>query len=130
MKVSLLYRITAAAVFVQIALGGLLTFDFIDSGVHRAFGAIVFILAIVALVVVARLKPRPKQLMGLTVGVVALMVVQVLLGFSTLDSGDQSVAWVHLVVAMAIYGRAVAGTFMAVDIDVTARAAQTPSIGG
>ncbi len=116
--------------FVQIALGGLLTFDFVDAGVHMAFGAIVFILAIVALVFVVRLKPRPKQLTGLTVGVVALMVVQVILGFSTLDSGDQSVAWVHLVVAMAIYGMSVAGTFMAVGIDELAQAVQPAPIAG
>ncbi|MDG6901835.1 MAG: hypothetical protein JRM80_07730 [Nitrososphaerota archaeon] len=117
MKTSIIFRITGIALFIQLALGGLLTFGFVDPLAHIVWGAVVGILALVTLAFVIRLKPRPRPLTGLSVGLVLLLVLQVVLGFYTLDTGDQAVAWVHFINSLAIYGMGVAGTFMALGID-------------
>lgn len=129
MKVSLLFRVTGIAVFLQLALGGLLTFGFIDPLVHIVMGAIVFVLVIVTLAIVFGLRPRPRQLFGLSGGMLILMVLQAVLGFSTLGSGNQIVAWVHLVIAMAIYGMAISGTFMAVRVEGMAGLPPSVAVG-
>jgi heme A synthase len=58
-------------------------------------------------------KPSFRPVQGLSVVLVVLIFIQILLGFATLGSGSPALAWVHFLVAMAIYGAAIAGTFMA-----------------
>jgi len=118
-KLSLLFRLVGAAVFVQVALGGLVTFNFIDAGVHIVWGIVLFVLALIAVAAVAMAKPRPRQLMGLAGAQAGLIVVQALLGFITLGSGSQVVAWFHFLVAMGIFGMALSGTFMAMRVERT-----------
>ena len=110
---SLLFRITGVVVFIQILLGGLLTFNFIDPAFHVVTGVIVFVVALASMIVVLMSKPAFPPLKGLSIGLVALIVVQLILGVETLRTGSNAFAWVHFAVAMGIYGMTVAGTFMA-----------------
>jgi heme A synthase len=57
---------------------------------------------------------------------VVLILLQIALGFVTLNSGNQALARVHFTVAMGIYGMAVAGTFMALRWDQITRARTAP----
>jgi heme A synthase len=127
MKIQLWFRVTSLLVFLQIALGGLLTFSFITALPHIITGFAVLAFAIVALVMAQRLKPAFRPLQGLSVGLVLLIVVQIVLGFTTLSTGNQVVAWVHLLVAMGIYGMVIAGTFMSMRLDYRSR--EPPSTG-
>jgi heme A synthase len=108
-----LFRITSAVIFVQLLLGGLLTFNFIDPTVHIIVGLIVFAAAIATMVAASRTKGTLPQLRGMSIGLVALIVVQIILGLETLRTGSQILAWVHFAVAMGIYGMAAAGSAMA-----------------
>jgi heme A synthase len=76
-----------------------------------------------------RLKPPFRPLQGLSVGLVLLIVVQIILGFTTLSTGNQVVAWVHLLVAIGIYGMVIAGTFMSMRLDYRLRE-QPPASAG
>src|SRR5256712_12809795 len=129
MKVHLWFRITSIVVFLQIALGGLLTFRFITSLPHIITGFAVLAFAIVTLVVAQTLKPPFRPLQGLSVGLVLLIIVQIILGFTTLSTGNLVIAWVHLLVAMGIYGMVIAGTFMSMRLDYRAREQSVPSVG-
>ena len=129
MKIQLWLRVTSILVFLQIALGGLLTFSFISALPHIITGFVVLGFAIVTFVIAQRLKPPFRPLQGLSVGLVLLIVVQIILGFTTLSTGNQVIAWVHLLVAMAIYGMAIAGTFMSMRLDYRSREQPVPSPG-
>ena len=94
MKIQLWLRVTSLVVFLQIALGGLLTFSFITALPHIITGFAVLAFAIVTLVMAQTLKPPFRPLQGLSVGLVLLVVVQIILGFTTLSSGNQVIAWV------------------------------------
>ncbi len=128
MKIQLWFRITSLLVFLQIALGGLLTFSFIDALPHIITGFVVLVFAIATLVMAQRLKPPFRPLQGLSIGLVLLVVVQIILGFTTLSTGNQVIAWVHLLVAMAIYGMAIAGTFMSMRLDYQFRQQSPASV--
>src|ERR1700758_4636678 len=82
MKIQLWFRVTSLLVFLQIALGGLLTFSFIMALPHIITGFVVLAFAIVALVMAQRLKPPFRPLQGLSIGLVLLIVVQIVLGFT------------------------------------------------
>lgn len=114
---SLLFQITTIVVFLQLLIGGLLTFDFIDVGVHILTGLLVFFLAIATMIVSLVSKPSSKSLRIISIIMVALIIVQIILGFDTVRTGSQVIAWVHFVNAMAIYGVAISGTFVAVRLD-------------
>src|SRR5713226_5726197 len=129
MKIQLWFRVTSLLVFLQIALGGLLTFSFIIALPHIITGFIVLAFAIVALVMAQRLKPPFRPLQGLSVGLVLLIVVQIVLGFTTLSTGNQVIAWVHLLVAMAIYGMVIAGTLMSMRLDYRSKEQSVATVG-
>ncbi len=113
----------------QLALGGLLTFGFIEPLPHIVNGFVVLGFSIATLAIAQRLNPPFRQLQGLSTGMVILIVVQILLGFYTLASGSQVVAWVHFLVAMGIYGMSIAGTFMSMRMDYQSRRQPTPTAG-
>ncbi len=101
-------RVTGAALGVQVALGGLVTFGFLDASVHIIWGIVVGVLAIASLVYVARMSPRPKRLFGLAMGVGVDILVQALIGFAALATTSNptlsdSIAWLHLLNAFAIF---------------------------
>lgn len=121
-----LFRLTAIMVFLQLLLGGLLTFNFISPELHIINGFIVFGLAIAALVVSLVSKPSFRPAQRLAAAMVVLILVQIALGFVTLNSGSQALAWVHFTVATGIYGMAIAGTFMAFRWDQITRGRTTP----
>lgn|SRR5487761_977439 len=117
-----LFRITSLVIFLQLLLGGLLTFGFITPTAHIITGFIVFILAIATMIIVLRTKPVFMPLRGISIGMVAIIILQIILGFETLRSGSQILAWVHFAVAMGIYGMAVAGSIMAFSWNNVTRA--------
>src|SRR5690348_3462468 len=130
MKIQQWFRVTSLVVFLQIALGGLLTFGFLDNAVpHIITGFAVLAFAIVALAMAQRLKPPFRPLQGLSVGLVLLIAVQIVLGFTTLSTGNQVVAWVHLLVAMGIYGMVIAGTFMSMRLDYRSKEQSVATVG-
>jgi len=107
-RVAVLFRLTAFAILAQIALGGLLTFDFINPLPHVAAGVVVFGLSIVTAFVALRSKPD-KQLKQVSVTLIVALVVQITLGFMTLAIGSHVVAWIHLVLGVLIYAMALSG---------------------
>ena len=113
LNLGLMFRVMGIVLFVQLALGGLVTFGYLDWTVHVFWGVILGILAIVTLVYVLRMPSRPKQLVGLTVGIGVDILVQAMLGFAAQDMGNEMVSWVHFLNALAIYGMTLFGTFMA-----------------
>ena len=115
--VPLLFRITAVTVFLQLLLGGLLTFDFISAGPHIILGFIVFAIAIATMVVALISKPKFRPIQGVSVMMVVLILIQIILGFATLDTGNQAIVWLHLVNALAIYGASISGVFVAMKWD-------------
>lgn len=110
--VSLFFGMTAVAVFVQLLLGGLLTFNFIDPGVHIMIGLAVFVLAIVTMIISLIAKPKVRSLQTTSILLVVLIIIQIILGFNTLATGNQLVAWLHFVNALAIYGAVMFGVFI------------------
>lgn len=124
--VSLLFRITTIVIFLQLLLGGLLTFNFTGAGVHIVMGIIVFIFAIATMISVFLAKPRLRSLLVVSAITVLLIVLQIVLGFDALGTGSQIVAWIHFANAMAIYGLAASGTFLSSKVGQ----AEKPSIIG
>ncbi|MDG6988284.1 MAG: hypothetical protein JRN21_03055 [Nitrososphaerota archaeon] len=115
-NISLLFRITGAALAVQVALGGLVSFGFLDSSAHIVWGVVLGVLAIVSLVYVARMSPRPKRLFGLTIGIGVDILLQALIGFAVLRTSgalSSGIAWVHLLNAFAVFAMAIMGSGMA-----------------
>ena len=129
MRIQLWFRITAILVFLQIALGGLLTFSFIPWEPHAITGFLALAFAIIILVMALTLKPPFRPLRGLSIGLVLLIVVQIILGFYTLGTDNQVTAWVHLLVAVGIYGMIIAGTFMSMRLDFQSREQQVATVG-
>jgi heme A synthase len=112
-----LFRVTGAVLGLQLVLGGLLTFGFISAFAHIVVGLVLFGLAIVNMVVWLRSKPVIRPLRAISVVIVLLLLLQIALGFSTLSSGSQVVAFFHFLVALGIFGATLAGTFMAMRFD-------------
>ena len=125
MKLSLMFRITGIVLFVQLALGGLVTFGYLDTAIHIVWGVILGVLAIVTLAFVLRTPSRPKQLVGLTVGIGVDILIQAMLGFAAQNMGNEVVSWIHFLNALAIYGMTLAGTFMAMAAGRMSQAQQT-----
>jgi uncharacterized membrane protein len=108
-----LFRITSIVIFVQLLLGGLLTFNFITPVVHILVGFIVFALAFATMLVALRTNVVQERVLKImSIGLVTLIVVQIVLGFETLDSGNQVLAWIHFAVALGIYGMSAVGSVM------------------
>lgn len=131
MNVTQIFRITGAALGVQVALGGLVTFGFLDPFVHIIWGVVLGVLAIVCLVFVARMSPRPKSLFGITAGIGVDILIQAVIGIGVLATGNSAnlsngIAWVHLLNAFAIF----AMTIMALGMAMMAgrMAAQAPAV--
>lgn len=115
MNLALLFRITGVVLGIQLALGGLVTFGYLDWTVHMVWGVILGALALVTLVFVFRMPSRPRQLVGLTIGIGVDILIQGLLGFAARETGSNAVAWVHFLNSLAIYGMSLFGTFMAMN---------------
>ncbi|MDG6997306.1 MAG: hypothetical protein JRN52_15425 [Nitrososphaerota archaeon] len=112
-----LFHATAAAVFLQLVVGGLLTFNFIKPELHIVLGLIVFILAIACLIVSFVSKPSFRPVRIASIALVVLMLVQIILGFAALGTHSDAISWTHFVNAMIVYGVAMSGNFMAVRWD-------------
>lgn len=102
LNIQLLFRITGLALGIQIALGGLVTFGYVDWRVHMGWGVILGILALVTLVFVYRMPAKSKRLVGLSVGLLVDIIIQGLIGFAAQGTGNNVVAWVHFLNSYAI----------------------------
>src|SRR5579872_3933943 len=69
-----LFRMTAIVIFIQLAIGGLLTFDFINATAHIITGFIVFILAIVTMILAITSKPVFKPIRTMSIVLVVLLL--------------------------------------------------------
>ncbi|MDA4124764.1 MAG: hypothetical protein OK438_04845 [Thaumarchaeota archaeon] len=114
-----LFFVTGAMIFLQLLIGGLRVFGFIDEGTHIGTGILTFILAIITLVAAALTKPRYRPAISMSVLLVILIFVQGLLGFSFLDANNAIVSnsggliFVHFANALVIYGLAISMAFIA-----------------
>jgi FtsH-binding integral membrane protein len=125
MNTQLLYRITGAALGIQLALGGAVTLLNLDLSVHIVWGVVLGIIALVTLVYVMRMPARPKPLMGLAIGIAVDILLQALLGFATAGANNNDLAFVHFLNAMVIFGLTLMATGMAM---AGARMARAPPI--
>ncbi len=108
-----LFRITGAALGLQLLLGGLVTFGFIDASAHIVWGVVLGVLALVTLVFVFRMPSRPVPLLRLSIGIAVDILLQALLGFATIGTNSDALAFVHFLNSLLIFGMTLAGTFMA-----------------
>ena len=127
MNIQFLFRIIGAVLFVQLALGGLVTFGYLDWTVHMGWGIVLGVMAVVTLIFVARMPSKPKRLLGLTVGIGVDILIQGLLGFAAQNTGNNAISWVHFLNSLAIYGMTLTGTFMAMAASRMAQAPPTAS---
>src|SRR5947209_20535593 len=102
MKIQLWFRVTSLLVFLQIALGGLLTFSFITALPHIITGFAVLALAIATLVMAQPLKPPFRPLQALSIGLSLLPAVPITPSFSPLAASTAVTASLHLPFAMTI----------------------------
>jgi heme A synthase len=109
MKTATLFRLTATVILIQIALGGLVTFSFINPLLHIAWGILVAVVAFVTAVAALRSNPVDRQLRGVGIGIVVATLFQGILGFSTLALNSDALAWGHLVLGVLIYAMALTG---------------------
>jgi len=122
----LLLRVTSAVLGFQLLLGGLLTFAFISSEAHIVTGFVLFILAIATMVAWLAAKPSFRPMKVVTVVIVVLILLQIILGESTLNSGNQAVAFLHFLNALAIFGATISGSFMAMRWEKMTKANASP----
>jgi heme A synthase len=113
MRISTLFRYAALAILVQIALGGLVTFNFIPALLHIIMGSVVLVLAVVTVAVVLRSKTQHTQLRQVCLGLLSALVVQIALGLATMSSGSNVLAWIHLILGVLIYAMALTGQYFA-----------------
>lgn len=113
MNIQLLFRITGIALFIQLALGGLVTFGYLDWTAHMGWGIVLGALALVTLVYVMRMPSKPRRLIGLTIGIGVDILLQGLLGFAAQYSQNAAISWIHFINSLAIYAMTLLGTFMA-----------------
>lgn len=115
MHLALMFRVMGIALFIQLALGGLVTFNYLDPLAHIVWGVVVGILALVTLVYVVRMPSRPKQLVGLAIGIGVDIVIQAVLGFAAMGMASNALAWLHFINALGIYAMTFLGSFMAME---------------
>lgn len=112
MKPAVMFRILGIVLFVQLALGGLVTFGYLGPFPHLVWGVILGLLAVAALVFVYRLPSKPKQLVGITFGIGLDVLLQGVLGVAILRYPSEFLSWIHFLNALAIFGMTLSGTFM------------------
>src|SRR5487761_1752292 len=104
---AILFHATAAIIFFQLVLGALLVFNFLDPALHVIDGVIVFGLAVATMVVNLLSKPRFRTTRVISIALVALILLQGILGFIAFSSN--AIVVVHFTNAMIIYALAVVG---------------------
>lgn len=114
MNIQLLFRITGLALGIQLALGGLVTFGYLDWTVHMGWGIVLGVLALVTLAMVYRMPAKPKRLVGLTAGLGVDILLQAIIGYAAKDTGNDAISWIHLLNSYAIFAMLFMGMGMAV----------------
>ena len=80
---------------------------------HIVMGFTVYAVSIATLVLVFLNTYSPDFLKNMTIGMVVLLTMQIFLGFATLATGSNLIAFFHLLLAIAIFGLAISETFVA-----------------
>lgn len=128
MKVPTLFRIMSLVVFIQIALGGLVTFNMLPFDVtplHIVTGIVVLVFVIMAGTAALRSKPSHKGLNELSVAMIIMTVLQVTIGFTMVRVVDSMVfSWIHLLIGVLIYAMTLVGRSFAMLRDQAARIRQ------
>ena len=130
MNLPRLFRILSFFVFIQIALGGLVTFGIISVSVnsfdlvtliHIINGLIVLGLALVVTMQAVQSKPSHKGLNEVSMALLIFVVVQIGIGFTLVGVVDSVyLAWVHLLMAVLIYAMTLVGRSFAMLRDQAA----------
>ena len=110
---SALMRVTGIMLGLQLILGGLVTFNLINPEPHVIVGFLLFAVAVATMIFVMLSRPsfRPVQL--ISVVMVILLILEIVLGFATLNGNNQAIAFAHFLNAIAIFGVSVSGSFIA-----------------
>ncbi len=107
-----LFRITTLVVFIQLLLGGLVTFEFLGVLPHIVLGFIILALAVAIVIAEFTAEPEIKPARMMSIGLLVLLLIQIMLGYATLDSGSAIIAWVHLLNSLLIFGLLVSATVL------------------
>ena len=109
----LLFYATGLTIFSQLFVGGTVVFGFVLPAVHIITGFITLGFAACTMAAALASKPsfRPVKIHGVLI--LALVVIQGLLGFVVLGTGSPSLTLVHFTIALLIYGLAVSGALTA-----------------
>ena len=128
LNIQLLFRITGFALGIQLALGGLVTFGYIDWTIHMGWGIVLGILSLVVLVAVYRMPTKPRRLVGLSVGLAVDILIQAMIGFAAQDTGNNVVSWVHFINSYAIFAMLFMGMGMAMMGSRVGQGGQNPPL--
>jgi heme A synthase len=88
--------------FVQVILGGSAVFGFVDVIYHIIWGALTFVVLIVATVFAARKLGSKSTLFRTGVAAIVDYIVQIILGFVALGLNNDAVVLVHLTNAFVL----------------------------
>jgi heme A synthase len=117
-RIFLVFHVTAAVVFLQLIMGGLLVFVYVPYRDHLFLGFLVGVMSIISLITALFLvKPRANSLVFPTLFMLALVVLQGALGFSI-----SHVPWlvmVHYTNALVIFAISIATVFTAIRLSKT-----------
>jgi heme A synthase len=106
----------ALAVFIQLILGGSVTFGYLSTSTHLAFGYLAGVLVLVTFVLAVVTKPRDMGLFGVTLIALILIIVQGGLGMVAASSNSPAINLGHFVNGIVVFGLMVASTFYAAKV--------------
>lgn len=108
-----LFYLTAIMIFFQLFMGGMVVFGFVPYYVHIITGYVTlgFAASTMAAAMVSKPSFRPVKIQGVLL--LAMVVLQGLLGFIILGGANNLLILVHFTNALLIYGLAVSGVSFA-----------------
>ena len=92
----ILSNLLGMMLFVQVVLGGIAVFNYLDVTYHVVWGAITFVVLIVAVVYAARELGTKSALFRVGIASMADYIVQIALGFTAIALNSDVVVVVHL----------------------------------
>lgn len=108
---ALFFPLTALVVFIQALTGAYTVLNFYDFGAHMISGYVAGVFALVAAILAFVAKPKYNALRWSSLVLLALVVLQGLIGFSA-ETSDQIVG-IHFGNFLVLYGVSIAMVFYA-----------------
>ncbi|MDV3292886.1 MAG: hypothetical protein LYZ70_01285 [Nitrososphaerales archaeon] len=105
------FPLTAVVVFLQALTGASTVLNFYDFNAHMSSGYVTVVVAIAAVVIAFVVEPKYNALRYSSLGLLALAVLQGLVGFAA-ETSDRLVA-VHFANSLVLYGVSIATVFYA-----------------